>query len=264
MKRLKICVERAVRPVRALDGRKDAMREELLAHLTAIYREELEATGDEAAAVEAAMRRFGQPAELTGELEASVPRMERVLSRPIRWLGFLDLTNRLVYGLRKEDKSPGVRGVRLSAMFLLVLAVPLTIVLGASSIILDRTQQHLMPADLRILCGAVMMTVLAAVSLVFPSSATGLFGVLLDKSRSGGSWLRPVLPGAAVSLVLLAAGLLLLLIIQPYRAFEPVQTCAVVLAALSGPPAMGLMSRAFTRDLRRFKEWGQLQIQECH
>ena len=41
MKRLKICVERAVRPVRALDGRKDAMREELLAHLTAIYGEEV-------------------------------------------------------------------------------------------------------------------------------------------------------------------------------------------------------------------------------
>ena len=35
MIRLKMCVEKAVRPVRAMERRKDAMREELHAHISA-------------------------------------------------------------------------------------------------------------------------------------------------------------------------------------------------------------------------------------
>ncbi|HOX40052.1 MAG TPA: permease prefix domain 1-containing protein [Candidatus Brocadiia bacterium] len=79
MRELKKQVERVVRPIRAVGHRKDRMREELLAHLTATYDEELERDGDEPAAVARALQRFGDPSDLRLELQASVPLLERVL-----------------------------------------------------------------------------------------------------------------------------------------------------------------------------------------
>jgi ATP-dependent Clp protease ATP-binding subunit ClpC len=70
-------VERAVRPVRATVLWKRKRREELLAHLTAIYDEEQAELNNPAAAVQAAARRFGDPAELAVELDRSVSASER-------------------------------------------------------------------------------------------------------------------------------------------------------------------------------------------
>jgi hypothetical protein len=80
---LMVRVERVVRPVRATGSRKLKMREELLAHLTAIRDEERAKHGDDAAALPEALRRFGDPAELTKELQDTVPRYERLLCRPL-------------------------------------------------------------------------------------------------------------------------------------------------------------------------------------
>jgi hypothetical protein len=70
-------VERVVRPLRADSARKRRMRDELLAHLSVIYDEELALLGDPIAAIEAAAQRFGNPEELTVELQMTVPRRER-------------------------------------------------------------------------------------------------------------------------------------------------------------------------------------------
>jgi hypothetical protein len=70
---LKIIVERAVRPLQINTVRKLRMREELLAHLTAVYDAEAEKGGDEHAALERTKRRFGNPDELSGQLQESVP-----------------------------------------------------------------------------------------------------------------------------------------------------------------------------------------------
>jgi ATP-dependent Clp protease ATP-binding subunit ClpC len=70
---LKIIVERAVRPVRASIARKRKMREELLAHVVGVFEEEGARFGDERAALEQTALRFGNPAEVTGQLQASVP-----------------------------------------------------------------------------------------------------------------------------------------------------------------------------------------------
>jgi hypothetical protein len=86
MKELMIHVERVVRPVRALESRKDRMREELLAHLTSIFEEELARQGDRDAAFRESVRRFGEPAALTRELEASAPRQESMGVVLERWL----------------------------------------------------------------------------------------------------------------------------------------------------------------------------------
>jgi hypothetical protein len=52
------------------------MREELLAHVAAIFEEEAARLDDEQAALERTAQRFGNPAELTGQLQMSVPRRD--------------------------------------------------------------------------------------------------------------------------------------------------------------------------------------------
>ena len=81
-------VERAVRPVRTGMGHKRKMREELLAHLSAIYQEELERLNDPIAALEASTRRFGDPAELSRELQTAVPIGEKIDWYIEHWLGW--------------------------------------------------------------------------------------------------------------------------------------------------------------------------------
>jgi hypothetical protein len=75
---LKILVERAVRPVRASPSHKRKVREELLAHVRAVFEEEAARLGDERAALERTGQRFGDPAELTGQLQESVPASDRL------------------------------------------------------------------------------------------------------------------------------------------------------------------------------------------
>jgi hypothetical protein len=70
---LKVLVERAVRPVQAGLRRKQQMREELLAHVVAVYEEEAPAHHDEPAALARTGERFGDPTELSGQLQAAVP-----------------------------------------------------------------------------------------------------------------------------------------------------------------------------------------------
>jgi len=84
---LKVLVERAVRPVRASTSRKRKMREELLAHVSAVFEEEATRLGDEQAAAERTGQRFGNPAELTGQLQESVPRSDLIDSF-VDWVWF--------------------------------------------------------------------------------------------------------------------------------------------------------------------------------
>jgi hypothetical protein len=81
MNELMVHVERAVRRVRASPARKQRMRQELLAHLTGLVEEEKAQGGDERQALVRALQRFGDPAGLLRDLQDSVPRLERWLSR---------------------------------------------------------------------------------------------------------------------------------------------------------------------------------------
>lgn len=69
---LKIMVERAVRPVRATFSSKRKMREELLAHVLAVYEEETAKLSDEQSALARTEQRFGNTGELRTQLQASV------------------------------------------------------------------------------------------------------------------------------------------------------------------------------------------------
>jgi hypothetical protein len=70
---LKILVERAVRPVQASIARKRKMREELLAHVSGVFEEELARLDNERSALEQTELRFGTPCEVTCQLQESVP-----------------------------------------------------------------------------------------------------------------------------------------------------------------------------------------------
>jgi len=83
-------VERAARPVLASEQRKLRMREELLAHLTAIFAEEQQRSGGEAPALAATFTRFGDPAELTAELNRSVSPWQRIAAAAEHWERRLD------------------------------------------------------------------------------------------------------------------------------------------------------------------------------
>lgn len=84
---LKIIVERAVRPIVASSFRKRAIREELLAHVSAAFEEEQARGGDESAALARTAERFGDPAELTAQLQAAVPALD-AYNRVGDWLWY--------------------------------------------------------------------------------------------------------------------------------------------------------------------------------
>jgi hypothetical protein len=98
MKDLKIHVERIVRPVRARQSRKLRMRRELLSHLQAALAEETSRESDETTALENAKQRLGEPAELTRELQRSVPPIERVMQSrtPDKWNGWEKRSGRVL------------------------------------------------------------------------------------------------------------------------------------------------------------------------
>lgn len=104
-------VERAVRPVRAGTARKRKMREEMLAHLTAIYEQALDRLDDPHAALHEAAERFGDPAELSRELDAALPAYERRTYFEERLFGW------------RAPESVTKWMARLSAQVFLLLAV---------------------------------------------------------------------------------------------------------------------------------------------
>jgi ATP-dependent Clp protease ATP-binding subunit ClpC len=100
MKELAVLVERAVRPVRAGPARKLRMREELFTHLTGIFEEEKARLGGDAAALAEAARRFGDPAALTADLQASLTLGDRAAAALDRWFGWRPPESAARYSLR--------------------------------------------------------------------------------------------------------------------------------------------------------------------
>jgi hypothetical protein len=122
MKELMVHVERAVRAVHASPARKRRVRQELLAHLTGLVEEEKARGGDEGQALARALRRFGDPAGLSRDLQASVPRLER-------WLSQLFFRGPGESGLRY-----GARLAALGAAFVFVGLNALPLVLVAAGV----------------------------------------------------------------------------------------------------------------------------------
>jgi hypothetical protein len=78
MKEFVVHVERIVRPIQAIDDRKDRMREELFAHLMEAFEQERAKGADDAVAQSRALASLGDPSQLRSELQCSVSRGGRL------------------------------------------------------------------------------------------------------------------------------------------------------------------------------------------
>jgi ATP-dependent Clp protease ATP-binding subunit ClpC len=111
-------VERTVRPVPSSTPHKRKMREELLAHLSTIYEQELVRRGEPAAALDAAAERFGAPSELAREFELALPLHERLSYFTERFVAY------------RAPESAARYSLRMAWHTFLLLAVVLSIVTG--------------------------------------------------------------------------------------------------------------------------------------
>ena len=78
------------------------MREELLAHLSAIYDQELVRLHTPGATLKAAAERFGNPGELAEQLQAALPFHERIDFFVERWLAWRAPESVAKYALRQS------------------------------------------------------------------------------------------------------------------------------------------------------------------
>ncbi|HEX4609639.1 MAG TPA: permease prefix domain 1-containing protein [Urbifossiella sp.] len=175
-----VVVERAVRPVQAGPKKLLRVREELLAHLTSIYEEELARRGDESAARAEAVRRFGDPGALTVELRQSVTWSDRIDARLTR-----------MYGWRPGD-SAARYSARLALMIALVILpwLPLALVTAG----LRRPHDETVPsaaALLRLFGGVGLLVplvvfVLSLLSIRIRDAMFGAFGTPQSWRRVAG------------------------------------------------------------------------------
>jgi hypothetical protein len=123
MKDLLVHVERIVRPIEAMNDRKDRMREELLAHLVTRFEQERAKTSDDALAAQKAIAGLGDPHLLGAEMQDSVSRTERFKARIERLLGWRAPEPAWRYTLRSGAFVCGIFVVLLPIAMLFLFAV---------------------------------------------------------------------------------------------------------------------------------------------
>jgi hypothetical protein len=233
---LKVIVERAVRPVRASTSRKRKMREELLAHVSGVFEEESARLGDGRAALERTAQRFGNPADLTGQLQESVP-----LSDGIRlfWEG-----------------RPGESTMRTAFRLAWVSAT-----LAVATFVVALAAVGLMRA---VPLEALSMSLGAVLALPLYLSGLAFLTDWMEKALygpPGRSWLKVALvaAGSWVFTMLLCAGLA-----WPTWPAEPDYLTATLFAVWLAPMALlfpyGLAKSSAVRR-RCHEEWARLPIE---
>jgi hypothetical protein len=240
---LKIVVEQAVRPVRATISRKRRMREELLAHLMSIFEEERLKTGDEQAALDQAKRRFGDPKELTAELQESMSRWEGV--------GF---------ALAKYSFQPGESVFRLARMCVLYMGmmVAAMLVIGlVIAVVRDRLSELGLFANVGFIIGVLMAAYMFV--FLFLSERMGLKVCGKEGERS---LVKALLYG------IVSLGVFPALAFSAYLAgsFDLTASLGHLRFACCFAPATPLifllMGRQMLEEMRYNHEWASLEISE--
>jgi hypothetical protein len=167
-------VERAVRPLQASMARKRRMRDELLAHLSAIFDEELARHNDPFVAVEAAAQRFGNLSELILELQMTVPRFEQ-------WEARLEP----IFGWRAPETV-----VRWMARVAIQMGLVMMIICGLAAVLAfsEFGWNHSVWLTVRPIVAAtiVLPTSIAATGICYYKMRDHMFGVF----GAGKSWKR--------------------------------------------------------------------------
>lgn len=243
MTQLKVIVERAVRPIRASKLRKRRMREELLGHLVGIYEEELGRLGDHQAALEQAGQRFGNPRELTEELQEAVPKWDRVF--PI---------------LDELEFRPGRSLLRVAGRHVLFTCVLFSVTLLA---ILPLTWIRGRLGEIGLLLH--MLLVMCIVSGGF-SFAFAYLAERLRQGLYGRESQRSMRTVAVCCLISLAAfpGMTYLTYLGLMGDFTAGLhgVCVACALAPAAPVLFVLMARRMAEEMRHEEEWTELGIDE--
>jgi hypothetical protein len=244
-------VERAVRPVHALEQRKLRMREELLAHLAAIYVEEQSRLGDETAALAASRERFGDPAELTAELNRSVGAGQRFAWTVECWERRLDK----FFGKQKNEslRRFAARSLLTTTAYTIGVMVVVCGIVWTVGGRPDAGTIFMLPRlfPLMIVC---TWTALIAAACINNSTATG-------KRR----WALLLIQSGAWSLVLTAmmAWFWWSISIRTFTLFELARLAAEIWAVVFGLFAVIALVVDYCRPIRQRREaWTLLEIDE--
>jgi hypothetical protein len=244
-------VERVVRPIRASTWRKNQMREELLAHLEGLLAEEKARRGDDVDTVRRARARFGEPGQLTTELQATVPRWERWAFVPVpglqrgrrrpgetlaayqrRWIVRMTYLVLVWGGCAVGCALVGPRRIELNGFFLVqVLVCTLLLGLGLLAEAIRRSLMRLESADpaaRRTARRAVAFEALAA-ALLTGSIAAGVL-LLIDRSAH-----VPLIPPRILWGVTLVSALVML-------------------------PVLAALVRSNIAQVRQFDQWDGLDL----
>jgi hypothetical protein len=242
-KELKIVVERAVRPIRASRALKRKMREELLAHLMSVFEEELERVGVEHAALNEVKRRFGDPRELSKELQGTVLSWDRCRSV-----------------LERLDLQPGESPLHLALKQILATLVLCAVVLLVTlPVIVARGRENQVGLTVHVLLAVGVGTIALWLPLNFLPHTLGraLYGSQSERSR----WMAlfyclaslPAFPAFAFLTFFTASGDLAASLVHVRFA------CCFAPAA---PVLFALMSKLMVEEERYQEEWASLEIEE--
>ncbi|HTU25676.1 MAG TPA: permease prefix domain 1-containing protein [Pirellulales bacterium] len=265
MKALKIEVERVVRPIQASGARKDRMREELLAHLTQLYEEELARSGDPDLAVGAAIGRFGDAATLSREMQASVSRLERFtyfqLPMP-RWQR------------RRLGESPLHYILRLNTWAAVITLVAVTL-LGLPLFFAASRRPHradqVSPGQAEVfligfaaiqaitIYGWALLGEAMRRALVARESAASA----IERRRAFWRIVGFAAANAALSGIVTSGALLLFVWVLPIDFVSRKWFWSITLTAMvAGPPMILLQGRDQRAAVRRFDDWESLDLDE--
>ena len=155
MNEFMIHVERIVRPILAKDGRKDRMREELLAHLEAAFEQERTRQPDEGTARGMAIASLGDPAQLRTELQESVSRREQRNARMERTFCW-------------QAPEPAWRyTLRVSFWTALAVIMPFVLVASAIQVFLLRNGPALVGLGVIVCVGVLSSLIAFAIGLLY-------------------------------------------------------------------------------------------------
>jgi hypothetical protein len=241
---LKILVERAVRPICAGLRRKQKMREELLAHVTAVFEEELAGTGDEVEAVRRTADRFGDPRDLVGPLQSSIPARDAIDRVMDQWW-----------------YQPGEPTLRRAVRHAVILEATAFIYLAIVAALLYLT--HLggphtgdWPIVQLGLYGGLVVCAMFLFVVSFTYLADWLRQALYGAERRSG--FKAMVVAAASGLLLPALGLGLWLDVTGLSVND---FCVVVALGLLVPGALLHVAKVIAARLRHHQEWSSLAIE---
>jgi hypothetical protein len=239
---LKIIVERAVRPVRATTSRKRKMREELLAHVTAVFEEEAKLHEESVALARMAVR-FGDVGELTRQLQAAVPASDALAYSMESFVGF-------------TMQEPVLRrALRYAVVVGVFCACSLAVFILVSGLVIGSWSEWVTLARLpSILAPVWMATLIFVATFLEHGMRQALFG------PGGRRWPRAIVIGFLTWL--LVPGLVLAWSIALSGQFlaSLLDTLPLFLTGALAPIALVITVTALISEIRYINEWANLPL----